>query len=127
MKTQFNIMLTTEFGIGRDKRQVTTQQNAEETFRLMLNKLPKRIGKSWFSMEFEFNGQLIDVSKDHLIETNWDFSNSITVEELGSNECKGCQMLYDKKEVARINGKESSVYYLGYCSALCYTKDAVFS
>ena len=82
MKTQFAIMLTTEFGIGRDKRQVTTQENAEETFRLMLNNLPKRILKFWVSMEFEFAGQLIDVSKEHLIETDWDFSKSISVEEL---------------------------------------------
>ena len=46
----------------------------------MLNKLPKYILKGWFSMEFEFDGQLIDVSKHHLIETNFDFENSITID-----------------------------------------------
>lgn len=35
--------------------------------------------------------------------------------------CKGCGIEHDKKEVARIYGKESMPALLGFCSALCYT------
>jgi len=80
MKTEFTIMLTTDFGMCIDMRTVQTQSTREETFRLMLNKLPKWILKSWYSMEFKFDGKLIDVSKHHLIETNFDFENSITID-----------------------------------------------
>ena len=80
MKTEFTIRLITEFGMCIDMRKVQTQATREETFRLMLNKLPKWILKSWYSMEFEFDGWTIDVSKHHLIETNWDFENSITID-----------------------------------------------
>lgn len=38
------------------------------------------------------------------------------------NRCNNCLKDYDKKEVARVNGKESSVYLLGYCSSQCYTE-----
>ena len=36
-----------------------------------------------------------------------------------------CQREYDRDEVARVYGKESNVYLLGYCSAYCYTRDNV--
>ena len=35
--------------------------------------------------------------------------------------CNNCLKEYDKKEVARVNGKESMVHLLGYCSSQCYT------
>ena len=36
--------------------------------------------------------------------------------------CNNCLSVYDKKEVARINGKESMVHLLGYCGSQCYTE-----
>lgn len=41
------------------------------------------------------------------------------------NNCKKCGNNYDKKEVKRIYGEDSSPYILGYCSAQCYTKDVI--
>jgi hypothetical protein len=41
------------------------------------------------------------------------------------NRCNNCLKDYDKKEVARVNGKESMVHLLGYCSAQCYTEMVV--
>jgi hypothetical protein len=35
--------------------------------------------------------------------------------------CKGCGIEYDMDEVGRVYGYESSVYTIGYCSAICYT------
>jgi hypothetical protein len=34
------------------------------------------------------------------------------------NRCNNCLKDYDKKEVARVNGKES----MGHCSSQCYTE-----
>ena len=39
--------------------------------------------------------------------------------------CKQCGIQYDKKQVSRTYGKESSVYLLGYCSSKCYTDATV--
>jgi GNAT superfamily N-acetyltransferase len=39
--------------------------------------------------------------------------------------CKFCSKSFLSKEVARVFGKESSVYQLGYCSAKCYTESLV--
>ena len=36
-------------------------------------------------------------------------------------KCKQCDRSYDKKEIGRIYGKESSVYLMNLCSARCYT------
>lgn len=36
--------------------------------------------------------------------------------------CKHCNNHYNKKELTRSLGKESSVVLLGYCSSQCYTK-----
>lgn len=35
--------------------------------------------------------------------------------------CKECSQPYDKKEVKRVYGVESSVYIMNFCSARCYT------
>jgi len=35
--------------------------------------------------------------------------------------CKQCKNTYDKKDVKRVYGKESSVYLMNFCSARCYT------
>ena len=37
--------------------------------------------------------------------------------------CKQCGCKYDKNEVKRINGSESAVFYMGFCSARCFTED----
>jgi hypothetical protein len=41
--------------------------------------------------------------------------------------CKNslCQKEFNKKDVGRQLGKESSAYLSGYCSAFCYTKDII--
>lgn len=36
--------------------------------------------------------------------------------------CPKCKKIFDRQEVKRINGKESTVYLLKYCSAFCLTK-----
>jgi len=41
--------------------------------------------------------------------------------EVSICKCKYCSTTYDKKEVGRIYGKESSVYFMNFCSARCYT------
>lgn len=40
---------------------------------------------------------------------------------MSNTRCNNCLKDYDKKEVARVNGKESMVHLLGYCSSQCYT------
>ena len=49
---------------------------AEQTFNACLLLIPKRLLKTWQSIEFEFNNQTILVCKHWLIETNFDFENS---------------------------------------------------
>lgn len=41
---------------------------------------------------------------------------------LNTRICRQCENRYDKKEVARIYGKESNPALLGFCSPQCYTK-----
>ena len=36
-----------------------------------------------------------------------------------------CNKPYTLSEIKRIYGKESMPYLLGYCSAVCYTKDRI--
>jgi len=38
------------------------------------------------------------------------------------DNCKHCNKEYNRGEVKRVLGEESSPYLLGYCSAQCYTK-----
>lgn len=79
MKTDFTVHLTTEFGIGLDKRKATTGIDAEDTFLNCWRSLPKRQNKSWFSIEFSFEGEHFEVSRDLLHETNFNFWESVEV------------------------------------------------
>lgn len=78
-KTTFVVNFTTEFGCAIKNMDCTTGENAEETFKNALNKLPKDISKTWESIEFHFEGDEISVGKEWLHETNFDFSKSHTV------------------------------------------------
>ena len=40
-------------------------------------------------------------------------------------ECKLCKKDYEKEKVKRINGRYSSVYLQGFCSARCYTDNLI--
>ena len=39
--------------------------------------------------------------------------------------CEECAKIYDKEDVKRSYGKESSVYHGRFCSAKCYTKNTL--
>ena len=79
MKIQFEVMGTNEFGIFHVKRKAKKGFDEEETFRNCLKSLPKYISKGWESITFDFDIKTIEVSKYCLIETNYDFHNSINV------------------------------------------------
>lgn len=78
-KIEFTVLSTNEFGMVNVNRTAKEGNTAEETFLNCLNSLPKRIEKGWQAIEFDFEGQTFDVSKHHLIETNWDFNNSVDI------------------------------------------------
>lgn len=59
-----------------------TGSQEERTFKMILEKLPKRISKHWKSVEFTFQGERILVCKHWLDETGNDFSLSHEVLEL---------------------------------------------
>lgn len=78
-KIEFTVLTGNEFGLANIKRKAQLGFSMEDTFRNCLKSLPKRISKGWHSIEFEFEGRTVDVSKHHLIETDWDFQQSFTL------------------------------------------------
>lgn len=47
---------------------------------------------------------------------------SPSIPETGNGICKQCGKTYNRKEVARVYGKESAVLAGGFCTHQCYTK-----
>ena len=85
MKTNnidFTVDFRTEFGNATDKRKCAIADTAEQTFKNALGKMTKQIAKTWEVIEFPFNGEKIVVSRDWLIETDFDWEQSHEVHEL---------------------------------------------
>lgn len=61
-----------EFGFITTDFKVQPKETKEDTFKEILNTIPKKTLKTWESISFED----IEVRKDWLIETNFDFSKS---------------------------------------------------
>ena len=81
-KINFTVGFRTEFGNATDKRKCTKGTTAEETFKSALSSLPKRISKTWESIEFEFENEKITVCEHWLEETDFNFSQSHTTEPI---------------------------------------------
>lgn len=82
-RTQFNVHLTTEFGLGLDRRTCKTGETAEETFMNAWKSLPKRHDKNWVSIDFEFEGKSFDISSELFRENRFDFE--LTAEDYKNN------------------------------------------
>lgn len=60
------------FGFVTTDVKAHPKDTPEETFREILNVLPKKVSKTWESISFDN----LEVRKDWLIETDFDFSKS---------------------------------------------------
>ncbi len=67
----------TEFSFVTTDFKVEPKNTQEETFQETLKVIPKKVLKTWESMEFEN----IEVRKDWLLETDFDFTKSHQVLE----------------------------------------------
>ena len=67
----------TEFSFVTTEFKVEPKNTQEETFQETLKVIPKKVLKTWESMEFEN----IEVRKDWLLETDFDFTKSHQVLE----------------------------------------------
>lgn len=82
-RIEFTVDFRTKFGFATDKRKChVVEGDAEGTFKNALKALPKWILKTWDVITFEMNDKEIAVMKHHLEETNFDFWNSVDVNEL---------------------------------------------
>lgn len=73
----FDVNYRTEFGgFPKETRKAIFKNDVEEFFKEILNCLPKRILKTWESIEFTFNNNRYEIRKDWLEETNYDFQKS---------------------------------------------------
>ncbi len=83
MKTiKFELQGTNEFGWFTTERKAKTEApewDLETIFRDCLKSLPKRLN-NWESLSFETSEEKVEVRKDWLEETDWDFSMSHEVE-----------------------------------------------
>jgi len=81
MKTAIIQFTNREFNSVNSKEiKFKEQETPELTFKFILNKLKGSISKTWESVEFEFEEKTVVVLKSWLIETNFDFSQSHTIE-----------------------------------------------
>ena len=60
-------------------RKCETGLTPEETFKNCLKTLPKRILKTWSKVSFNQDGYNYSVQKHWLVETNYDFHNSVLI------------------------------------------------
>ncbi len=65
--------------LGRKELKCEIGSTYEQTFKNALKKLNKSLSENWISIEIEIGGQTIELSKYLLIETNFDFNNSISI------------------------------------------------
>ena len=81
MKTTFTVQFKIpQFNsIGRKGLKCDIGDTYEQTFKNAIKKLNKSLSENWISIEIEIGGQTIELSKDLLIETNFDFNNSISI------------------------------------------------
>lgn len=75
----FNIHLTTEFGLGLDKRKCHLGETPEETFMNAWKSLPKNQDKRWFSITWEQDGKEFEVGRQLFQDNRFDFD--LTVEQ----------------------------------------------
>ena len=81
-RIDFDIHTNNEFGIGFDQRKSHLGEDAEESFRNILNTLPKRLTKQWWMIEFEQDDKRHSVGKSSWKETRFDFWNSVEISEI---------------------------------------------
>ena len=75
----FTVHLTTEFGLGIDKRKCHLADNPEETFMNAWKSLPKRQDKNWFTITWEQDGKHFEVDRQLLFDSNFDFNSTVEI------------------------------------------------
>ena len=78
-KINFETFGTNEFGIINPTRKAHLGDTIEQTFKNCLNSLPKHISKGWETITFDFENETIEVVKQWLIETDWNFNSSVNI------------------------------------------------
>src|SRR6478672_7497749 len=93
---EFQVDFTTEFGAATNKRKIKTSTTAEETFKNCLKKLPKKIEKTWESIEFPFGKQTFKVSRHWLHETNFNWELSHETEPIFIDDKEAVEELFEQ-------------------------------
>jgi hypothetical protein len=82
MTVEFTITGTNEFGWFTTTKKCTIERHFsnEDIFLSCWRSLPKRLDKGWESISFVNEGETIEVLKHWLEETDFDFSQSHTID-----------------------------------------------
>lgn len=81
-RTEFTVHLTTEFGLGIDKRKCHLGETPEETFMNAWKSLPKRQDKNWFSITWEQDGKGFEIDRQLFRDNRFDFNLTVEQTEL---------------------------------------------
>lgn len=80
-RTDFNVHVKTEFGLGLDRRKCHLGKTPEETFMNAWKSLPKRHDKNWLSINWEQDGKDFEVDRQLLRDNDFDFDSTVEVAE----------------------------------------------
>ena len=81
----FKVSASNELGFFNLERKAKTEaisNDFETIFKDALNSLPKRISNTWESISFVEDNKEVEVQKHWLVETDWDFNESHTIQDL---------------------------------------------
>jgi len=81
-RIDFKVHLHTEFGLGLDLRKAHLGDTPEETWKSILNNLPKNQQKRWFSITWEQDEKEFDMSREGWFDSDFNFDESVEVVEL---------------------------------------------
>jgi len=81
-RTEFIVNLTTQFGVGLDRRKCALGETPERTFMNAWKSLPKRIDKTWFSIEFDQNEKHFHLTRETFREFRFDFDLAVEITKL---------------------------------------------